>query len=255
MLRIFLFFLFFFSSTFSKTISANYSVEFGIVGEVAQVTASLTTTPTTYTLNATVKSVGTIATTITRNLRERHISTGKIIDGLLVVDRYQMIRYYSDLTSTTIYTLNHKRKRLSKHYIKWQKKKNHKKRKIKEWRERLNYYSHDDMLTLFLNLHKHIKNKYTKKHYLFKAVGADRKNGRVDIDIPSEKKAKEMQELLGKPKEGDWFAKVIMHRKLYKSQNGELEVKINKEGFLDFAVLKDLIFFGDVRIIKQPDEK
>jgi hypothetical protein len=42
-----------------------------------------------------------------------------------------------------------------------------------------------------------------------------------------------------------------MHRQLYQSSQGELDVRIGKEGLVEKAVLKDLIFFGDVRIIKQ----
>ena len=60
-----------------------------------------------------------------------------------------------------------------------------------------------------------------------------------------------MKSLLGKGKEGDWYSTVVMHRKLYHSKQGELDVRIGQEGLVEKAVLKDLIFFGDVRIIKQ----
>jgi hypothetical protein len=115
----------------------------------------------------------------------------------------------------------------------------------------LDYYGKDDMMTLFLNLPKHITHKYTAKQYRFIAIGADRKNGRVDITLPSERSLKQMKSLLGKGKEGDWYSTVVMHRKLYHSKQGELDVRIGQEGLVEKAVLKDLIFFGDVRIIKQ----
>jgi hypothetical protein len=106
-------------------------------------------------------------------------------------------------------------------------------------------------MTLFLNLPKHIKEKYTPKKYQFKAVGEDRKNGRVDITIPAKQTLKEIIEFVGEGQEGDWYSRVVMHRKLYHSKQGELDVRIGKEGLVEKAVLKDLIFFGDVRIIKQ----
>ena len=56
---------------------------------------------------------------------------------------------------------------------------------------------------------------------------------------------------VGKGELGDWFTTVIMHRQLYQSTQGELDVRIGEEGLVEKAVLKDLIFFGDVRIIKQ----
>jgi len=106
-------------------------------------------------------------------------------------------------------------------------------------------------MTLFLNLPKHIKNKHKSKNYRFKVVGADRKNGQVDVIVPSGNSLKQMKSLVGEGKKGDWYSKVVMHRKLYQSKKGELDVRIGKEGIVGKAVLKDLIFFGDVRIIRQ----
>ena len=106
-------------------------------------------------------------------------------------------------------------------------------------------------MTLFLNLPLHIKAKTSPKKYLYKVVGADRKNGRVDVNIPKPKALKEIKDFVGKGEAGDWFSTVIMHRQLYQSSQGELDVRIGQEGLVEKAVLKDLIFFGDVRIIKQ----
>ena len=122
---------------------------------------------------------------------------------------------------------------------------------ITDRKAKLDYYGKDDMMTLFLNLPKHIEKKQTPKTYLFKVVGADRKNGRVDVSIPSQSALKKIKDLVGHDKAGDWFMTVIMHRRLYQSTQGELDVRIGHDGLVEKAVLKDLIFFGDVRIIKQ----
>lgn len=228
----------------AKTIEADYSVEFGVVGEVGRAHAVLTTDERHYMIEANVSALG-IAKAITDDLKERHISKGHVVDGLLVTDMYQMIKSYGIYTSTTIYRVDHKKKRLTRQYKEWK----YDKLMIDDT-DTLAYYSKDDMLTLFLNLPKHIKKKYTPKKYRFKAVGADRKNGRVDLTIPSPADLGKMKALLGKGKEGSWYSKVVMHRKLYHSKQGELDVRIGKEGLVDKAVLKDLIFFGDVRIIR-----
>ncbi len=60
-----------------------------------------------------------------------------------------------------------------------------------------------------------------------------------------------MRKFVGQSKKGDWYSKVVMHRKLYNSEKGELEVRMDKDSLVEKAVLKDLIFFGDVRIIRQ----
>ena len=250
MLRItslFITFLFIlFSPTLNaKNIEADYSVAFGMFGQVGKVHASLTSDDKYYMLDANVSAVG-IARAVTDDLKERHISKGHIINGLLVTDMYQMIKSFGHYTSTTIYRVNHKKKKVTRQYKKWKYDK-----QITNETDRLDYYGKDDMMTLFLNLPKHIKQKYTPKKYQFKAIGADRKNGRVDITIPSQNDLEHMKNLLGEGKEGDWYSRVVMHRKLYHSKQGELEVKIGKEGLVEKAVLKDLIFFGDVRITKQ----
>lgn len=246
MLRISLLFLFCVIFLNARNIEADYSVEFGIFGEVAKVHATLTSDRKYYSIHASVVAVGAIAKTVTDNLKERHISKGHIERGLLVTDMYQMIKSYGEYTSTTIYSTNHRTKRVTRHYKQWKLG-----LKVEDKKVTLGYYSKDDMLTLFLNLPKLIKEKYKSRHYTFKAVGADRRNGRVDMTVPSQKDLKQMKDLIGKVKEGDWYSTVVMHRKLYHSKKGELEVKINKEGIVDKAVLKDLIFFGDVRIIRQ----
>ena len=227
------------------TIEAEYSVEFGIVGEVGRARAALTTDERYYMIEANVTALG-IAKTVTDDLKERHISKGHLENGLLVTDMYQMIKSYGIYTSTTIYRVDHKTKRLTRQYRQWKYD-----RLMTDETDTLAYYSKDDMLTLFLNLPKHIKEKHTPRKYRFKAVGADRKNGRVDVTIPSPLLLKKMERLVGKGKEGSWYAKVVMHRKLYHSRQGELDVRMGKEGLVDKAVLKDLIYFGDVRIIRQ----
>ena len=237
--------LFFSSFVQAKTIEADYSVEFGIVGQVGKVHATLESDDKYYIINANVSALG-IAKAVTDDLKERHISKGHVVNGLLVTHMYQMIKSYGKYTSTTIYRVDHKRKRVTRQYKKWKYDK-----LVTDRKAKLDYYGKDDMMTLFLNLHKHIKDKQTPKKYRFIAVGADRKNGRVDVSIPSKNSLSKIKDLVGKGKEGDWFSTVIMHRRLYQSSQGELDVRIGKEGLVEKAVLKDLIFFGDVRIIKE----
>ncbi|MCO4846109.1 MAG: hypothetical protein KC427_08840 [Sulfurovum sp.] len=250
MLRIgfmFISFLFIFCTSLlnAKHIEADYSVEFGMFGEVGKVHATLTSDNRYYMLDANVSAEG-IARAVTDDLKERHISKGHIFKGFLVTDMYQMIKSYGHYTSTTIYRVDHKKKRLTRQYKKWKYDK-----QIRNETEALEYYGKDDMMTLFLNFPKHIKQKQTAKKYRFKAIGADRKNGRVDVTIPTQNALEQMKSLVGEDQEGDWYCTVVMYRKLYQSKQGELDVRIGKEGLVEKAVLKDLIFFGDVRIIRQ----
>lgn len=238
-------FLFLFSFLEAKNIEADYRVEFGIVGQVGKVHASLKSDDKFYVIDANVTALG-IAKAVTDDLKERHISKGHVVKEVLVTDMYQMIKSYGEFTSTTIYRVDHKKKSVTRQYKKWKYDK-----LIIDRTAKLDYYGKDDMMTLFLNLPHHIKEKYNPHQYLFKVVGADRKNGRVDVTIPSTSSLIKIKNFVGHGESGDWFSTVVMYRQLYQSNKGELDVRIGKEGLVEKAVLKDLIFFGDVRIIKQ----
>jgi hypothetical protein len=238
-------FLFSSSAAQAKTIEADYSVEFGIVGQVGKVHATLTTDERYYMIDANVSALG-IAKVVTDDLKERHISKGYVIKGVLVTHMYQMIKSYGEYTSTTIYKVDHAKKRVTRKDKLWQYGKLVRDRKIT-----LDYYGKDDLLTLFLNLPQHIQQKLTPKDYVFTVVGEDRMDGRVDVNIPSPGSRQKIQSFVDKGKAGDWFATVIMHRQLYQSSQGELDIRVGQEGLVEKAVLKDLFFFGDVRIIKQ----
>lgn len=237
--------LFFSPLLHAKELEADFRVEFGIFGQVGKAHATLRSDEKYYMLDANVSTEG-IAKAVTDDLKERHISKGHIAKGYLVTDMYQMIKSFGPYTSTTIYSVNHKKKRVTRQYKKWK----YNKRIINKT-EILDYYGKDDLMTLFLNLPAHIKEKQTPKKYQFTVVGEDRKNGRVDITIPTKNALEEMKNVVGQAQEGDWYSKIVMHRKLYHSKQGELDARIGKEGLVEKAVLKDLVFFGDVRIIKQ----
>ncbi len=238
-------FIFFTPLLHAKELAADYRVEFGIFGQVGKAHATLTSDEKYYMLDANVSAEG-IAKAVTDDLKERHISKGHISNGYLVTDMYQMIKSFGPYTSTTIYRVDHKKKRVTRRYKKWKYD-----QQIINKTEILDYYGEDDLMTLFLNLPAHIKEKQRPKKYQFIVVGEDRKNGRVDITIPTENTLEQMKSVVGESQEGDWYSRVVMHRKLYHSKQGELDVRIGKEGLVEKAVLKDLIFFGDVRIIRQ----
>jgi len=231
--------------TQAKMMTENYSVEYGIIGEIAKVHATMQTKKNNYVIDARLKVVGTIANKVTDNLRERHVSKGHIVKGRYITDMYQMIKSYGKINSTTIYKTNHKKKTITRQYKKWKSGK-----LIRNEKVQLKYYATNDLTNIFLNL-SHYKTQKVGKEYKRKAVGADRKNGTVLFSLPNKKQARNMKKLLGKKKKGEWYSKLIMQRQIYDSKRGELEVKMGVDGMLEMAILKDLFFFGDIRILRQ----
>jgi len=109
-------------------------------------------------------------------------------------------------------------------------------------------YSKDDLLTLYFNLDSYIKDKNISKDYRFHAVGAEIQDGFVDIHIPNKKELPEYKKLLGN--DGAWYARAIVNQNIFSSDKGELFLSVGSDGITKKAILKDLIFFGDVRALK-----
>jgi hypothetical protein len=226
----------------AETITVDYKVEFGIMGEIGVAHAKLTRDDKDYVIDIELESTG-IAKTLSGNRKERHISKGHIENGIMVSDLYQIIKSHSNKLSNRVYTIDHKNKKVTR------KDKKYKNGKLyKERTKELDYYSKDDLLTLYFNLDKYIKDKSVSKNYIFSAVGAEIQKGYVEIHIPSGKELSKYKKLLGS--DGAWYARAIINQKIFSSDRGELFLSIDEDGITKKAILKDLIFFGDVRAIR-----
>ena len=234
-------FLLFTSLLQAETITADYKVEFGIIGEIGIANAVLTKDERTYEIDVELKATG-MAATLSGNRRERHISKGHIENGMMVADYYQITKWYGSKMSTQLYSINHKEKSVKSAFKRW---KNGK--LVKDKNVTLDFYAKDDLLTLYFNLDKKIADKTLPKSYVFKAVGAEKQNGEVEVVIPSE--LDEYKEALGESSDS-WYARAIIHQNIFSSDKGELLLRIGNDGITQKAVLKDLLFFGDIRAEK-----
>ena len=227
----------------AETIQADFKVEFGIIGEIGVANAMLVKDETSYTIDVELKATG-LAKTLSGNRTEHHISKGHIENGILISDLYQVIKSHGSKTTNKVYRINHETKTVTKEYKKW---KNGK--LIKDRSKKLDFYSQDDLLSLYFNLDKKIEDKKKSKSYTFKAIGAEKQKGSVDIIIPKQNDLEEYSDALG-TKKGSWFARAVIHQDIFSSDKGELLLRIGEDGITQKAVLKDLIFFGDIRAIR-----
>jgi len=225
----------------AETIKVDYKVDFGIVGEIGVAHAKLVKDKDTYNIDIKLEATG-ITKFLSGDRKEEHISKGHIENGLLVSDFYHIKKTHGSKMRDIIYKINHKTKRVIKIDKKW------KDGKLYKERERvIPYYSKDDLLTLYFNLNKYIKDKNVSRDYKFRAVGAEIQKGYVDIHIPDVDELEEYKELLGEDREC-WYARAVVHQKIFSSDKGELLLAIRKrDGITKRAVLKDLLLFGDVR--------
>lgn len=224
----------------AETIRADYKVEFGIIGEIGIANAVLTRDDSTYKIDVKLKATG-IAKTLSGGREEHHISKGHIENGLMVADYYQITKSYGSKMSNKLYSINHADKTVIRTFKRW---KNG--NLVKDTNVTLDYYSKDDLLSLYFNLDKKIAHKKESKEYVFTAVGAEKQDGNVEVTIPKATELSDYKELLGED-DNSWYAKAIVHQNIFSSDKGELLLKVGADGITQKAVLKDLVFFGDIR--------
>jgi len=245
-MKVVLLLLSFFSMTLfvnAETIKVDYKVEFGIFGEIGIANAVLTKDAKSYVIDVELKATG-MAKTLSGGRTEHHISKGHIENGIMVSDLYQVIKSHGSKTTNKVYKIDHKKKKVTKIYKRW------KDGKLTTDRVKvLDFYSKDDLLTLYFNLGHKIKDKTKSAYYTFKAVGAENQEGKAEIYIPKKSEYKEYEEMVGK-NHNSWYARAIIHQDIFSSDKGELLLRIGDDGITQKAVLKDLIFFGDIRAEK-----
>jgi len=222
----------------ANVLDVSYKVSFGVFGKLGISDAHLETTGDKYTIDIKMKATG-LAKTLSKNRKERHVSKGHIVNGLYVSDSYTVVKSYGKKHTEKRYTIDHNSKQVKKEYLRT------KNGKIeKDEHTVLDFYSENDLLTLYFNLSKMIKERSKPGTYAFSAVGAERQKGRVEVYIPKESELEGYKKTLG---EGEyWYMTAVIYQKIFASNKGELMLAVGKDGITQKAVLKDLMMFGDL---------
>lgn len=250
-MRIVLIVLLFLNSVFAKDISATYKVSFGIFGQIGTAKTSLHVEDNRYKINVLAKSTG-FAAFISGGRTEFYESRGKVLNGILIPEIYKKIIQrkvnigdtFSGESKTVIkkyiliYKFNHRAKKIvaTKIHIKGKSRSEHS--------EVLKFYAKNDILSIFFNFKKLFPNLTIKKKYLLHAAGAGKKRGDIHL-FPATKK--EFSKLLSGKLDNLKFMKVVLSDKIFASKKGELYLALDNNGICEKAVLKDVIFFGDIR--------
>ncbi|RXJ82016.1 DUF3108 domain-containing protein [Arcobacter sp. F2176] len=234
----------------AKTFEATYKISYGIFGELGIAKTSLEILPNdTYKIKVHAYATG-IAKFLSSNKEEYYESYGKIKNNLLIPNKYITISNNDYKKRKKTYLFDYKNKQiLVKKYerklnIRYDE--NLKKKEsweINESKEFTNFFATNDLLSLFFNITKVVPSFKKGNSYAFKAIGANKDNGKLDIIIPKNEAYKELQEALN-TKNKKFI--VSIHQKIFSSSNGELFISLNKEGFCDKVVLKDVLIFGDI---------
>ena len=224
----------------AKVTHLNYKATFGIFGTVGTIKNKLTQHKKTYQIDTTVQLAG-LAKILMGGQTERYVSKGHMENGLMVSDMYQMISRKKDKVTSKVYRIHHKGKYVTKRYRKWLKGK-----LVEDTSKRLSFYAKDDLLTLYFNLGHAIKQK--GKKYIFKAVGLEKQKGKVQITVPSDAKNASYQKDLGS--DAALYAKALIVQKNFRKKKGDILLAIAKDGFIKKSVIKDVLLYGDAKLIR-----
>jgi len=233
-------FLFLGNFASAKVTQLNYKATFGIFGTVGTIKNKLTQNAKTYEIESKVKLAG-LAKILMGGQTEHYVSKGHMEKGLMVSDFYQMISKKKGKTTSKEYHVRHKEKYVTKRVRKWIKGK-----LVKDKTEKLKFYAKDDLLTLYFNLGTAVKKK--GKKYIFKAVGLEKQNGKVQITVPSDASVATYKKDLGNG--AILYAKALIHQKNFRKKKGDILLAIAKDGFIKKSVIKDVLLYGDATLIR-----
>ena len=222
----------------AKILKADYDVAYGIVGKIGEAHAQMERHSKSYTIDIRLAATG-LAATLSGHRKEHHRSVGHIENGLLVSDRYEVVRRYRDTRVVKTYTIDHRRKSVLKKYQKYRGGK-----LVEQEQKRLGFYSKNDLLTLYFNLDRLLPDKHKAGTYQFSAVGAEKQKGKVTVILPTPQEEKTYVSKLGS--KAAWYATAIIHQKIFTSKEGHLQLAVGKDGIANKALLEDLILFGDI---------
>jgi hypothetical protein len=242
--------LFFSINIFAQKIEAKYDVTYGKFLKLGVAKSTLITNNDTYKIKIEAVATG-LAKILSNNRVEIYESYGKIIEYRFVPDKFVKIKKDKIKKRVRTYTFDRKNKKILIHDVKSGKEKklnDNLKYELTKYHEEdnstLDYYAEDDILSLFFNMHEDMLRFESGEEYTLNAVGANKTKGVINILMPSSKELKKMDKVL-KTNDKTKFTAFINQR-IFQSKRGELLISLNDYGFCSFAVLKDVLLFGDI---------
>lgn len=243
----------FYASLFAyENLAGTYKITYGSFLDLGVAKASLEINDNRYKISIEAKTTG-LAKIISNGKIERYESVGIIKDGLFIPEKYLTIKKSNSKKTESSYIFDHINNKILVIKIKSGKKFQLNRdftRTEKEYFDKkeysLEFYAKDDLLSLFFNFKNIYKSLPKDKSLKIYAVGGNKKDGKINIFIPSKtnKEYKKLNDTLQKESEIKFLASI--DQDIFESDNGELLLSINKDGFCNKAVLKDVVFFGDI---------
>ncbi len=219
-----------------KRMSAEYKVKYGIFGTIGEGKCTIDIEDGTYKIEVVASGEGLVKF-VSRDRVETYKSTGVIKDGKLLPTLFVKDRKWGDKEVRKRYFFDHKNQVVNLIITKVNG------GKVEEMRDRLRYYSQNDILTLFFNLRYLIGDNLETNGKIFHAVGARKKDGLITIKTLKGEEKEEIAKLLHA---NNRILKVVLHQKIFSSRKGEFYIDIDDRYICDRFILKDVLLYGDL---------
>ena len=217
-----------------------FDIEYGFLKELGSAEASLKNDGKNYSITILANTKG-FARFLSRNRQEIYTSSGTVENEIFLPSKFIQQKSYADKLEWTIFSFDHKAKKVTKTKEKFEDGK-----RISSSEETLGYYADNDILTLYFNIAENLKNIRAGEHKIYHAVGANPKDGKVDVIAPEGEKLSAVKQTCV-ASANDQALVVIINQKIFQSENGELFILFDEKSETKRAVLKNVILFGDIR--------
>lgn len=239
-MRIFILVFVCIASLFGFTKVADYDIEYGWFKELGEAKATLAVNGQNYHIKIEAKTKG-LAKFLSSGREEAYESYGVVTAQGYLPTKFVQFKRWSDKAERTTYLFNHSAKTVQKIKEKYEDGV-----LVDKDSEPNKYYADNDILTLYFNISDDFRSMKQGAQKLYHAVGANPKDGRVDLIIPNGAKLGEIKETFEGVR-GSSYAVVYINQPIFSSERGELWIAFNGQNDCERATLKNVILFGDIR--------
>ncbi len=247
---------------YASDTTVQYDIDFSVAGTIAKATIQRVEENNNYVITLKAHTIG-IAAKLTNNRRESYISQGTIVGSELVTDVLVVIRATDDKEKYIVYKFDHKNKVVQKDTSEI-KQVTTKSMDIKNMcmietvKEEFSYdsvpndyYAENDIVSLFFNGRYYLGSMSAGEVKKLRAVGIKTNEGELLITMPASVPADNLVQK--KLPNYDLFS-VAINKDYFTNGKGELNVRLDPDGFPAKVTMNDVALFGDIVGIRQYDE-
>jgi hypothetical protein len=211
----------FLTATLNFAATLTYKVKAPLFGEVGKVEINYYTNSKNYEINAKMQTYG-FAKKLSGNRKEKYYAKGFIKGNTYKAKHFIQDATYKNKVSHLEYIFDYKAKKIFKI-----RKKTKSGKVTTNYKKVLNYFTYNDLFSVYHNIVTQLKNK-PSGYYQVKAAGVEKNNGNLQIIVPP--KSKQLKEAKSMGVGNVWTFHIITGKKILGSKNGEIIFAVGDDG-------------------------